>query len=241
MKTLVEVRKGRDFSVRNLGTLDIEQPINVPGAGLLGVFRTRVNLARSQSKAGEWADLLIETTEVPAYDAISLLPSDTTRLAIAIENTIGENEAASILFVCEFIIGQRSQPAGWEDSFSPALYFRGSSDGSTCSLLSRSSSAPSKAATLPISHSRWEFVAGVRDPANGQIRAYLPRTGAEVSTEETVFDPIDGIFRIGSGAEASGWCRTAFAAAYRRALSSSEINDIYASVKSSLAVSDIEI
>lgn len=247
MKTIVETRRGRDFSGRNLGTIITEPQIIVPQDGLLAAFRTKVSLVGSQVYAGAWAGSMGEIDGGPIYSRTSARSGgglqDYGGLALLNQRT----SAGSSSFVAVYWQEQRSATSSLLGRIvGAAAVKRGLcylSGGGGYAMVSGTQGEGFFSATLPPAGlNRWEMLAGVADADSGEVRLYRPRTGDVAVAECSNFDDVNSAIRVwGDSSISGGGFEGAWGCIHDRVLSETEIQNVYLSAQASLITSQILI
>lgn len=243
MKTILEVRRGRDFSARNLGMISLEPQISFPSS-TLAAYRLKGSFSASQENlSGSWAGLQNLGSGEPDYDAISSTSKGAAGyLAAQSSLPAGSKSICGVVWcgpsgTSRTIGGASAGPA----SFNTLLMLHTSG---TLRLLANDPSQSTVFAEVPYEEGRWEFVVGVFDMASDSATVYIPRldVSSSVSGIGSGGAPSSSA-RVGGNAQTGfdGALRSALVSFHSTALSESEINDYYQSVKASLAASGIDV
>ncbi len=243
MKTILEVRRGRDFSARNLGMISLEPEISFPPS-TLGAYRLKGSFSASKDNlSGSWPELQSLGSGEPDYDAISSTSKGASGyLAAQQRMPAGSKSICGVVWcgpeaVTRTIGGHSAGPGSYNMLL--ALHASG-----TLRAVVNDTSAPSVFAEAPYEVGRWEFVAGVMDTDTDTVSVYIPRLERSASSPGIGSAGLAAsTARVGGNATAtfSGALRSALVSFHGTALSESEINDYYQSVKASLAAQGIDI
>lgn len=242
MKTIVEIRKGRDFSANNLGYADFEPAVVFPKPEfLLGGFRLKVNQSvTTLNKSGGTTGSSASAPNAQYFSDSVTVP---TGEAFALPGTL--NRPATLISVFYHEASQPSTTLGGSPNTGTTSFGMIATASGTSAWCRSSGTNHQAALARAAGGARWEFVASTFDYDAG-MRIYRPRDNASASNTTV------GIVPSGSGATPRylgntvstyvGAVRGAFSAVYSGvALTESEIQELYESVKESLAVSGINI
>lgn len=257
MTTLVRVIKGADFSGLNLGYINLEPEIILPTTDIVFASRLRTNLERSQPFEG--AGELFVTSGHTDLDyaskyATALLDSSSalSTEVFVTESELAVDESATMIAVIKI-------PASMPTDASVIMGYNRSSVSNSFGMMCDSSgniiarsrdtgTGVSTAASVAVTDlDRWEMVTIGRDATTDKIWVYIPRKSQYVEEDLPTTPEITGRARLLTDRSYSSYSSGqigftgAFAAMWKDSLSTSDIDDVYTSVKSALNTSGIDI
>lgn len=234
MTTLVRTWLDGDASQKNIGFIDPEPLWDLPTSGLVGAFRfgRSIELSKTNRVQGGWGDMTPNNAPVVDRDGVTMSSAGFFSFASRVPS-------APLTIVSVF---QRPSPSvnhllgGYRSTAVPTNYLGSASSGADFAY-SRGASTSGQA-TVSGGTARADMAAGRFDVVNGVIKADRPRTGVKVETAFSDWATPTNTYRIGTDA---GAVKHYAHIIYNRAITDTELAQVYETVRDSLATSGIEI
>lgn len=245
MKTIIRIHTEADFSSNNIGIVDYEPAIELPQPeNVIAAYRTKISLSDSVDLVGGSPALLLEGTG-NSFTSTSFIASPAADGDMALTGAQMPAGPSSFAVVFKQQADAPAANSGILGSFQGVL------SSTSCMLLEMDTGVykfiRAAANTVELTKDggeRWEMIVCTSDPDSNEMVVYRPRTGTtQTGTCGSSIASVAAVRAFASVAQYSSGrgYEGAMFAVWGASLSESDVDDLYARAKTSLAVSGINI